>query len=437
MRKLLVPLTLSISLFFTSSIFALNLIDADKIPAITTINSTKPTEAEMANKNYVEKGKTDVKSYKLTPFSDSLYFTNIDSTFTFPNMMALSVYYRPKDSNIKPAFCKTSDIIVMSKQEYSEFNIKNLSGKPVIIDDGNNVIIVIPNYDGITKFPMLNNDDTIAYKYAVENASKNVCPYELNNEDGYITGVNVDYVFNFPEGTSFEVYNDTFNDTTGAIEKLNFMPEIKQFKDRTSIIMELYVYNKADFDNITGQIKVKESGDYVFSVKVNPTTKFNTVYGKNLYKQYYDILTENLFSNIKDAIVIEDPTATEEKTEVTVIDSSSDAVTDVKVYVDGEKTDISVKRIDGTGYLPARTTLEKLGYTIKWDEKTSSIIATKGNNVFKFTLGSKTYYNNNKEIGLEYAPISDGTSYIPIESIQGLLGHHYFIIGNSIYIKTE
>lgn len=437
MRKLLVPLTLSISLFFTSSIFAVNLINADKIQPITTINSTKPTEVEMASKNYVEKGKTDVKSYKLIPFNDRLYFTDIDKTFTFPNMVALSVYYAPKNSDIKVSFCKTADIIVMSKQEFADFNLSNLGKESTIINDGNNVIIVVPNYEGLSKFPMMNKADSDAYKYAVENAYKNVVPFELNNEDGYIKGVNVDYTFNFPEGTSFEVYNDTFNDSTGAIEKLNFIPEIKQFKDIPSVIMELYVYNKADFDNVTGQIKVKETNDYVFSVKINSTTKFNTVYGKNLYKQYYDILTDNLFTNVKNAIVFTEADTPEPKAEVTVVEPDKNTVTDIKLFVDGEKTDVSVKKIGGTDYLPARTILEKLGYTISWDEKTSSIIATKGNDTYKFVLGSKTYFHNNKEIGLEFAPVSDGTSYIPVESIQGLLGHHYFVIGNSIYIKTE
>ncbi|MBD0379756.1 FxLYD domain-containing protein [Paenibacillus sedimenti] len=49
------------------------------------------------------------------------------------------------------------------------------------------------------------------------------------------------------------------------------------------------------------------------------------------------------------------------------------AATDIKLYVEGNKTNIQVEIIDGSSYVPLKAVGELLGKEVKWEEATRSI----------------------------------------------------------------
>lgn len=436
-KKLIIPMMLCFVAIINVSVFGANTI-------VETIGNKKVSEYEKSLSTYVEPEKTDVISYIITPYdTDKVFFDKLDLKTTYPYMDGYSVYYKPVGAGYKQIYEKTTDIVVLSKEQFDNINVTNLPKNATVINDGGNAIVIIPNSNKVPAF-YIEERDRLGFKEAVSNSNLNVQPYQLNNADGYVTGVNVDYKFNFPKGTDFNVYNRTHLDDTNAVEKLAFIPATKGYKEKESVIMELYVYNKNDFFNIIGQFKVGEDDEHIYSVKAYPDTSFVTVSGKELYNDYYKILSENLFKNVADGLV----TKGEDNNLVSVNENINENTTQQveetekgkagkSVYIDGKLFEIDVIKDGDTFYIPARPVLEALGYTVGWEQKTSSITATKGDNINKFKINSKTYNHNGNDEILEYAPVKVGaTTFIPIEAIN-VLTYNYFVIGDAIYIKSE
>lgn len=85
---------------------------------------------------------------------------------------------------------------------------------------------------------------------------------------------------------------------------------------------------------------------------------------------------------------------------------------EVPVEVIAEPTMIDVAT--GELMLPARTTAEELGYEVEWNAVEKSITFTKGEDVFKTTVGSDEFLYNGKVILTAPATkIVDSKSYIP------------------------
>lgn len=446
--------TIFFAVFMTTSVFASSdIVKVDNEIVITTERTEELSNYEKSMMEYkgIVPTRTEALSYTVKPYNkDKLYIGKEDKEYTFSHTDSVSVFYKPS-SSLSGNDAKVCDIIWFTKDEYKAFNIKNIAKDPKqckIINDGGNVIVILPNTDYVP--PLYSEYDKSEYKKFLSQYEKNVVPYEINEEGGYINGINYDYTFNFPEGTDFYVFNDIFNDNTNAIEKLSFVPVTKYPKSKDSVVMEMSIHNKNDFEKVIGQIKIAEYGKVVYSIKLNSTNNFQTMNAKEIYSATYDILTENLFKNVKEGLVLDnqikdDNTTEPDKTGVNVPkeveqDKQKPETKDegFSVMINGEKFDTDVVSKGETYYLPIRPILEHLGYTVSWEAQTSSIVATKGKDVTKFKINSTSYVHNGKEIKLEYAPMKiSETSYIPIEAIGGLLPYHYFVLGDTIYIKSK
>lgn len=427
-KKLIIPMMICFIAIINVSVFGATTI-------VETLGNSKVTDQTTK--------KVDTISYVIRPYdTDKLFFDKLDLKTSYPYTDGYSVYYKPEGAGYRQIYEKTTDIVILSKEQFDNINVANLPKGITIINDGGSAILIIPNENKVPAF-YIEDRDRLGFKEAVLNSNLNVQPYQLNNAGGYVTGVNVDYRFNFPKGTDFNVYNRTYLDDTNAVEKLAFSPVIKGYTEKESVIMELYVYDKDDFFNIIGQFKVGEDDQYIYSVKAYPNTSFVTASAKEIYNDYYSILSENLFKNVSDGLVIKgektNSDESDDKKDGQAIDGNTqvDAKPGKSLFIDGQLFEVDVIKDGNTFYVPARIVLEDLGFSVGWEQSTASITATKGDNVNKFKINSKTYNHNGNDEILEYAPVKVGaTTFIPIEAIN-VLTYDYFMMGDSIYIKSE
>ncbi|ACV62653.1 polysaccharide deacetylase [Desulfofarcimen acetoxidans DSM 771] len=80
----------------------------------------------------------------------------------------------------------------------------------------------------------------------------------------------------------------------------------------------------------------------------------------------------------------------------------------------------SPKIINNTLYCPLRTTLEKLGVQIYWNEENKAITIIKNTNIIKMSIGSQVAFVNNRQVFLENPPRIDpvsGQALVPIRFI--------------------
>lgn len=74
--------------------------------------------------------------------------------------------------------------------------------------------------------------------------------------------------------------------------------------------------------------------------------------------------------------------------------------------------------LNNSTYVEFRSLFEKMGFTIKWDNKARRITGTKGSLEIKLTINQKEITVNGKTIKAENAPvIRNGTTYVPLRLI--------------------
>ncbi len=114
------------------------------------------------------------------------------------------------------------------------------------------------------------------------------------------------------------------------------------------------------------------------------------------------------------------------------------------IYANSQNIIIKHKEINGTDMLPARTTLEALGFKVSWDSATNSAVASDKNNTIKIKQNSPNYSINgvNYVSGFDFlgqyfeelpSVNSGGVMYIYLESIiKNLGGTIYWRMENDI-----
>lgn len=82
---------------------------------------------------------------------------------------------------------------------------------------------------------------------------------------------------------------------------------------------------------------------------------------------------------------------------------------------------LAYNRADGTVMIPARATLEKLGYKVAWDPEKKEVLVNGG--ISSFKIGSEQYiFGRMAPIQLEAAPeLKNGVTYVPLSYFQKVL----------------
>ena len=88
--------------------------------------------------------------------------------------------------------------------------------------------------------------------------------------------------------------------------------------------------------------------------------------------------------------------------------------------------------------VPLRLHAEALGYTVSWDDETSSVILTRDDLEFTVTVGVNQYYVDGELIALELAPVNqDGSVFVPISFFIQSLGADFTIDANGNIVIAE
>ncbi|WP_170880352.1 WG repeat-containing protein [Paenibacillus odorifer] len=96
------------------------------------------------------------------------------------------------------------------------------------------------------------------------------------------------------------------------------------------------------------------------------------------------------------------------------------------VTIDGVKQSFpqsAVVSSEGNSFVPMRAIFEKLGSTVKWDQKTNTAMAVKGMTNIKLTIGKTTATVNGKSVTLTAAAFTlNGNTMVPLRFVAEALG---------------
>lgn len=97
---------------------------------------------------------------------------------------------------------------------------------------------------------------------------------------------------------------------------------------------------------------------------------------------------------------------------------------DFNLTYKGEDMNVKSSVVDGVTMLPLRETLEKAGYTVKWNGETFSIEISKGSTWTSIKVGQNAYFKNKMAARpLSKEPvIIDSKTVVPVEFFNVILG---------------
>lgn len=102
----------------------------------------------------------------------------------------------------------------------------------------------------------------------------------------------------------------------------------------------------------------------------------------------------------------------------------------IKVFINGKPIEFpSAKPLiqEGRSLVPMRVIFEKLGAEVKWDQKTKTITAKKGDRTILLTINKKQAYVNNKPLNLDVpAKLINNSTYVPLRFVTESLGANIF-----------
>jgi len=102
-------------------------------------------------------------------------------------------------------------------------------------------------------------------------------------------------------------------------------------------------------------------------------------------------------------------------------------------------SDVSAQKVEGIMMVPLRSTLEKIGYSVKWDPAEKVVEVSKGAQYTKVAIG-KNYYIKNRmaPIELSYFPvIVDGRTMVPLEFYSVILSIGTVVENGNIEFSDE
>jgi endonuclease YncB( thermonuclease family) len=103
---------------------------------------------------------------------------------------------------------------------------------------------------------------------------------------------------------------------------------------------------------------------------------------------------------------------------------ASAAQNEIAVYLDGKRMEFesTPQLVNGSTMVPMRAIFEKLGATVKWDDKTNSVTASKEGMTIKLTIGKKEALKNGEVFNVSVAPeIINNTTYVPLRFVSEAL----------------
>ena len=96
----------------------------------------------------------------------------------------------------------------------------------------------------------------------------------------------------------------------------------------------------------------------------------------------------------------------------------------VRVYVNGEILPKYGKLHDGNSVIPMRAFLEKIGFSVSWDDSIKTVTAKKGESVMTVKADTDILYVDGNKVEMPCpAAVIDGTTYLPVRAIGESAGY--------------
>ncbi|WP_245856124.1 copper amine oxidase N-terminal domain-containing protein [Paenibacillus rigui] len=112
-----------------------------------------------------------------------------------------------------------------------------------------------------------------------------------------------------------------------------------------------------------------------------------------------------------------------DQTEIHLQSSSTAEV--ISVQLNGNKLALEQQPVvmNGSTFVPLRSIFEMLGAKVEWNGSTSTVTASKDQNVIRLTIGSRTATRNGQQISLDAPPLNlNGTTMVPVRFIAESFG---------------
>lgn len=234
--------------------------------------------------------------------------------------------------------------------------------------------------------------------YAVDVVTK------LDLTNGTIKGEKAEYTFVMPKDATARDFitaeRVTLEDTTKALEKLDFYCASYSQKYKPALLMSLYIFDKAQWDESYSLKKIMKSRNYVFAVYIEETIPFTQAQDRAFYIYCKNIISN--LDNIKKSIIV--PKYEMNEYELTV-------------FVNAKPLPDPVKIIDGVFYVPLRQVCEAMNYKVTWNAKTNTVEISKQAFYSSFSLVNGVYYGRGYKV-----MIIDGRCYAPTMYFMQVLG---------------
>lgn len=264
-----------------------------------------------------------------------------------------------------------------------------------------------------------------------EEINKKVKNKNLNNLKGKIKNEKVKDNINSKDA---EQIKEDINNKDLSKEKKNIKNNINS-KDKEKIKNDI---NNKDLNEIKDKVENEKVKEKIADKDLNQMKfKFQ---GKDWNQIKGDVQTKYLNKNKGENTNTESNTNTENNTEnntETNINTSEEVKITApegisnSIVINNEAVSTTYINDNNQVMIPLRAVAEPLGYEIDWDDSTKTITLSKGNSVSYVKVGYDEYTVNKMVMPLGTAPvIVDGTTYVPVEFLDQVLGYSYTIDNN-------
>ncbi len=187
-----------------------------------------------------------------------------------------------------------------------------------------------------------------------------------------IIGSTSDYYFKIPISWERYVTYSKENVTEDyLVDKINFYYTPRDKGNYKNYLLTLYVYKKGQvIPKLEGEFLL-ETSKYIFTKKVFGYNPYDTSNDKIIFERFLNEVENNNFLANK-----------------LVIAGTTEEIQSNTITLNRKKLNKKALKINNDTYLPLREISERLGYSVKWDNKTKSAIL---NDKIVLSLNDKIY----------------------------------------------
>ncbi|MFV0504359.1 MAG: stalk domain-containing protein [Lachnospirales bacterium] len=205
--------------------------------------------------------------------------------------------------------------------------------------------------------------------------------YLVDISSGKIISQNSDFYFTIPVSWENYIEVEKITDPNRRfIERWDFIYLPREEENGKTKFLSIYIYNKNNWAIRSNEEVLFKTTNYVFSASIETDNYYTTFQDKIIYERFLSEISNNDF-------LVSRFTGQDNK-----------LTSSYRITVNNKMIDEKSTKIKNQLYLPLRAVCDELGFSIKWDEKTKTIVI---NNKVKLRAGQ------------EGAMIIDNYTYLP------------------------